>query len=277
MNNTQAPPTQEPKIKTRVLASLISAGRLGKSTVFGDGIIPWLDFAQVPWMAIDGDDVHRTLSQRHPTKIKLTPVKDEATFLMVWKHSGNAPVEICDLPAQQTPMFLNTFAKYSIVEVLARKGIRLTLFLFATHDDIAALQSAGMLAKFFGTNVDYVIVENPAVRPVGDFYQSPLAAHLLDRLAAKRLQLPAIDLFTMKEIHELSKKAQRWLSFQDAKNELSDFAETAIEYFQNRIMVQCEDLADLLLPDVSLIKNRCVRTSGVKEFFGNDTDWSLIV
>ena len=51
----------------------------------------------------------------------------------------------------------------------------------------------------------------------------------------------------------------------------------AIEYFQNRLMVQCEDIAELLLPDVSLIKNRCVRTSGVKEFLGNDTDWNLIV
>jgi len=248
--------TQAPKIKTRLLTSMISAGQIGKTTIFMQGVIPWLEFASIDWLAVDCDGEHHTLSDTLEASV-FHPVADPDDFVTLFEENALVPVEIIDFPAQHTSFYVKLFQRLRILESLNAKGVRITLFLFAT-DLSAATHSAALMVEVFGDQVDYVIVENPARSKFNSFYRTVLAQQLKE-LGAKTIELPALLQLTLNEIRIKSKEAERFFSFNEAKPSLSHLAKNDIEYFQNRIAAQLEDIADLIVPDTALIKKKIVR------------------
>ena len=70
---------QNPKITTRLLTSMVSAGQIGKTTIFLQGVIPWLEFAGVDWLAVDCDSEHHTLSDTLQASV-FHPVADPDAY-----------------------------------------------------------------------------------------------------------------------------------------------------------------------------------------------------
>jgi hypothetical protein len=114
------------------------------------------------------------------------------------------------------------------------------------------------MVETFADEVDYVIVENPARSKFNSFYRTGLA-QLLKDLGAKTVELPALLQLTLNEVRVKSREAGRFLSFKEVKPSLSHMARNDVEYFQNRIAAQLEDMAELLLPDTGLIKKKITR------------------
>jgi hypothetical protein len=245
------------KIRTRIIASMISGGQIGKSTALGEAVSPTLEYWGVEYSAVDLDGEHKTLSDRNDRAV-LHEIKSADSFIALFNGTGKMPVEILDFPAQNTSFYLDCFERFKTLKFLEEKGVRMTQFIFASAAP-SAISSAAMIVGAFGEQVDYVIVENPARTLAEPFYATAVSLRL-NELGAKTLKLPEVTSTALGEIKQLSKEAGRWLSFQAAKSLLSGQVREDIEYFLDRSAERLEDIAEVILPDVALIKNKVVRT-----------------
>jgi hypothetical protein len=237
---------------------MISVGQIGKSLVLGEGIASWLQYANIPHALIDCDHEHRTLSDRFQDAV-FAPVHSSDDFRLLFEELGGLPVDIIDLPAQQTTFFMDCFHQFHTLELLASKAVRMTIFIFAAELP-AAIQSAARIVETFHDAVDYVIVENPARFKSNGFYRSRVAKSLTT-LGAKKLEIPFITATTWEEIKKLSAHEGRWLSLTESKEKLSISSRADVEYFLGQMTVRCEDIADILVPELALIKNKAIRLS----------------
>ena len=69
MTNEAGPLNAQSAIRRRFIACTQSTGRIGKSTV-AEGLISWLRYAGVAFVAVDADSQHRTLSHRYPCDVE---------------------------------------------------------------------------------------------------------------------------------------------------------------------------------------------------------------
>jgi hypothetical protein len=246
----------KPEVKTRLLTSMVSAGQLGKTTVLGEGLVPWLKFIEVPYLLIDADSEHRTLSDRFPEAI-FHQVNTIDAFGELINNSGKLPVEIVDFPAQSTSTYVEWISQRRWVDALEHRGVRFTIFIFAA-DLPAAIQSASQIVRAFSDRADYVVVENGARYRSKQFYQTAVAKELAD-FGAKKVDVPFIMDMTRAAVKSQSAKAGRWLTLDEAKMHVGEIERMDIEFFVNQMAMQCEDILTVLVPDPSSIKNKCIR------------------
>jgi hypothetical protein len=79
------------------------------------------------------------------------------------------------------------------------------------------------------------------------------------------LPKPAITQGTIDAWHSLERKEGKYLSIDDARKHpgIHELSRMELDYVRNRFLVQCEDYADRILPDTSLIKTKVVRMKDV--------------
>src|SRR5271157_4126024 len=67
--------------------------------------------------------------------------------------------------------------------------------------------------------------------------------------------------------HSLERKEGKYLSFDDARTHpgIHELSRMELDYVRNRFLVQCEDYADRILPDTSLIKTKVSRMKDVEK------------
>lgn len=246
-------------IQSRLIANIQSTGRMGKSTV-QQVLWEWLAFAGIASAAIDTDGEHRTLNAWYPEDVSFAPFTTRENLLPVLNACGDAPVELIDFPAQATTEILAGFEDFSALSILTEKRVRLTLLIFAS-DERAAMASAAACVNYVGDAADYVIVRNPARYPSDIFGHSKLAKMLS---GAPAINLPRITQATLVEIDQASKAARRPLTLRQAETVVPIGSRMEIENFFSRCFTQCEDAADTLLPDASLIQTRVQRPKAKK-------------
>jgi hypothetical protein len=66
--------------KHRTLTSFQSTGRMGQ-LVLKQGLISWFGFASIPFLAIDADSEHNTLSRWYPDDTIKRPYRSEDDLL----------------------------------------------------------------------------------------------------------------------------------------------------------------------------------------------------
>jgi hypothetical protein len=251
--------TDKPPITSRFIACTQSTGRVGKSFC-AQGIISVLRYQKVNYTAIDADKQHRTLKRRHPEIDAFDATKSIDDFFLMIQALPPAPVILVDFPAQSTDFLLESAEKLQLLEFFERKGIRITFLIFAA-DDQTARESAADTVRFFGDRADYLLVENPARFKSDAFKRIPLAKWFSDR-NTPTLHIPYITTPTMEAWERLEMKLGHSLILDDVRTHegLHDLSRMELDYVRNRFLVQCEDFADRIVPDVNLIKTKVFRS-----------------
>jgi hypothetical protein len=222
-------------------------------------------YAGMDFAAVDADSEHQTLSRRYP--------EDSAIFDATKTFDGFArmlyelpafPLIIVDFPAQATDFLLSAARHFKLVEFFKQSGIRPTLLLFAA-DDPTAKESAAKTVRFFDDDVDYLLVENPAKFKSDEFKRTALSAWLAER-STPTLRIPAITALTMNAWEALERKLKRYLPLSEAcqQKELHELSRYELGFLRDRFLVQFEDYASQILPDINLVKNKVARLVGAR-------------
>jgi hypothetical protein len=247
-----APPT----VARRFLACTQSRGGIGKSTV-AETLITWLNFAGVPYGALDADRQNQTLSKRYPGNVKLfEATKSESDFLRFIRGLPDLPVIVVDFPAQATDLILSYAEHYGLKDHFENAGIRPTFLIFAA-DDSAVKLSGSDTVQFFMDSADYILIENPARFESDVFKKTPLFKWLLER-KTPTLRLPPIATPTIEAWEALERKLKRYLPLEEASKhpDLYELSRHELQYFRDRVLAQFDGLASRLVPDIGLIKNK---------------------
>ena len=249
--------SQLPVINQRIHWCTQSPGRTGKST-FADGDISWLEFAGIPYSAVDADSQHHTLSDRHPEIPLFDATSSQDGFGQFLNSLPATPVLIVDFPAQATENILRFAAHFHMLSTFEKLGIRPTLLIFAANDP-AAQDSALDTLEFFGPKADYILVENSARFESNAFKATPLYDRFL-QAGALTISIPRMSI-APSEWQSAQHRLGKGLSLDEMTKlpDLSPWAKVEISGVRNRFLAQLEDCAHLLLPDVSLIKNKVAR------------------
>ena len=107
---------------------------------------------------------------------------------------------------------------------------------------------------------DYLLIKNPARFRSHAFDDSALA-EVFSKNRIPIIELPTLTNTTIQEMAIASAEKKKHLTYAEASKTLSIpfICRKEIEHFLNRILVQCEDAAPVLIPDPSLIKNKVLR------------------
>jgi hypothetical protein len=240
----------------RTLTSLQSTGRIGRSTL-KQGLLSWFGYVGIEFTAIDADPEHRTLSSWYPDLTDKKPYHDENDLLPILNTVGEAGVQLIDFPSQETKSILRAFDHFNALELFAAKNTRLTIFIFAS-DERAAMVSAHQIISSFDSSADYVIVENPARFTSSVFFHSKLP-ELLEKFNAPTIEIPRITQTTIAILDDASKQQKKALTFREAEPVLEIGSRFELEHWRNRLFVQFEDIADVLLPSNEQIKKKVER------------------
>jgi hypothetical protein len=171
----------------------------------------------------------------------------------------DSPLSVADFPAQATDFLLDSMQSLRVLDALEKSETRMTVLMFAA-DDPTATASMAKTYRALGNRIDYIVVKNPARFRSHLFDESSLA-ELFRQNKVPVIQLPAITATTLQQINSASAQQRRHLTFAEAvkMQGLHQMCRFEIEHFLNRVYVQCEDAARVLLPDPSLIKNKVTR------------------
>jgi hypothetical protein len=246
------------KTNHRFITCFQSSGRIGKSTAL-EGILAWADFAGVPIAAVDCDAEHLTLSKRFPEAVFVDATKSNDEFLQLILSLPDTPLALADFPAQATDFLLKAMESLRVLDALDQRGTRMTILMFAA-DDPTATASMAKTYRVLGDRVDYLLVKNPARFRSQIFDESPLA-EVFRKNEVPVLELPAVTTTTLQQIAIASAQRKKHLTFSEAAKlpGLHQMCRFEIEHFLNRVFVQCEDAAPILVPDPAFIKTRVTR------------------
>jgi hypothetical protein len=259
---TEGHKATQPAVTRRFLCCTQSTGRVGKSTV-AEGLITWLRYAEVPFVAIDADDEHRTLANRYPQDVEeFHATRSENEFHEMVLSLPQLPVTLVDFPAQSTGFLLNAFRNLRLLDAFEEEGIRPTFFIFAS-DDSTAMESASASVRFFLERADYLLVENPARFKSEAFKKTPLYGWLSER-ATPTLRLPTVTDITMNSWKSIERTTKTHVPLDEACTHPDAYRTVryALANFRDSFLCQFEDVAvPRLLSDDSLIRNKVVRSN----------------
>jgi hypothetical protein len=250
------------KIKHRFITCFQSSGRIGKSTAL-EGILAWANFAQVPVAAVDCDAEHLTLSKRFPEAAFVDATRSHDQFLQLMLALPDTPLAVADFPAQATDFLLKAMESLRVLDALDDRGTRMTVLMFAA-DDPTATASMAKTYQTLRNRVDYLLVKNPARFRSQIFDESPLAERFRT-ISVPVLELPAVTTTTLQQIAAASAERKKHLTFSEAAKmpSLHQMCRFEIEHFLNRVFVQCEDAANILVPNPdSIVQNHVTRVNG---------------
>jgi hypothetical protein len=246
------------KISHRLVTCFQSSGRIGKSTA-QEGIITWARFAGISVAAVDCDAEHRTLSKKFPEAAFVDATKSKDEFLQLIMELPDSPLAVADFPAQATDFLLGAMESLQVLDALDERETRMTILMFAA-DDPTATASMAKTYRALGERVDYLLVKNPARFRSHAFDESALA-ELFRKMKVPVLALPAITTTTLQTIADASAEKKKHLTYSEAVKipSIHPMCRFEIEHFLNRVFVQCEDAARVLVPEPSTIKNKVFR------------------
>jgi hypothetical protein len=258
--NTTAPAQAETKINRRFITAAQGKGGLGKS-LLSASLIEYLRYAGVPFKAIDSDALNLSLATRYPGEYvrEFDVTKTANDFGVMLATLPDVPVMILDNPSNFTTEFLSYVEHYSMLDVFDRTQTRLTMFVFMS-DDPDARNTAAQLVARFGDRIDWIMVNNPKVFKSDEFKRTGAYDRLV-QFNAPIITLPEIQEVTKTLWEELEDAKQQSFAMGEASRhpDLNLVGQMELSGFLDRMFVQFENCASLLLPTADLIKNKVVR------------------
>jgi hypothetical protein len=256
-------------IKRRFIACLNHHYTLGE-TFLAEGIITWLEFAQIPYLALDLNKDYPKLYSRHPETTHVVDAQGDTRenlveMLHLVEESPEFPVILADFPYHKNSLTKLLFDDLPTLQVFQHFGIRMTLpVLFGA--ECRTLDSIGDVVSRFKDTVDYLMVDNPSRYTYFNYKFKEDGVY-------KRLQESNCPTFTIPRCSKRSiedweiKLENRFnpnegplnpLSLGQVYNhpELSFTTRAELSALRQGFIEECEKHAHVLLPHGSLMKRR---------------------
>lgn len=243
-------------IKHRLIFPLQAKGNVGKSLETAARAC-WLNQRGIPWQGFDLDGDNKTLSRLFPEQAKLIPLHGQAEDLdeviSILRKATAAPVTLVDPRAHLDGQLMRALSATHFFDIANAQNIGITIMVFPL-DDLDVMTNLDAVCQFCGSQVDYVIVRNPArAARTRMFDGSELETELLN-LHAGSITLPVLSEFVKLRLAKLEADHQRGIPFNEAIGNdelaLDIMARGVLQDWLGTLFAQYDRIAAKLLPTV---------------------------
>ncbi len=241
-------------IKHRLIFPLQAKGNVGKSLETAARAC-WLNQRGIPWQGFDLDGDNKTLSRLFPEQAKLIPLNGQAEDLdeviSILRKATAAPVTLVDPRAHLDGQLMKALSATHFFDIANTQNIGITIMVFPL-DDLDVMTNLDAVCQFCGSQVDYVIVRNPArAARTRMFDGSELEKELLS-LNAGNVTLPVLSEFVKLRLAKLETEHQRGIPFNEAVGNdalgLDIMARGVLQDWLCTLFVEYDRIAAKLLP-----------------------------
>ena len=204
--------------KHRLILPMQAKGNVGKSIETAARAC-WLNQRGIPWQGFDLDGDNRTLSRLFPGQTKLVPLNGQAEdldeLISILRKTTAAPVTLVDPRAHLDGLIIKALHATHFFEIANTQNIGITVMVFPL-DDLDVMTNLDAVCQFCGSQVEYVIVRNPArAAKTRMFDGSELERELLN-LHAATIKLPVLSEFVKLRLAKMEADHQRGVPFNEA-------------------------------------------------------------
>lgn len=217
----------------------------------------WLNQRGIEWQGFDLDGDNRTLSRLFPDQVKLTPMRGQAEdldeLILILRKTTAKPVTVIDPRAHLDAQLMRVFSATHFFDIASTQNIGITLMVFP-FDDMDVMTNLDAVCQFCGSQVDYVIVRNPARAAKNRMFDgSTLEKELLDS-GAVTITVPILSEFVKLRLAKLEADHQRGIPFNEALGNdalrLDIMARGVLQDWLSTLFNQYDQIAAKLLPAV---------------------------
>src|SRR5438132_12685618 len=256
--------------KYRLILPMQAKGNVGKSIETAARAC-WLKQRGIHWQGFDLDGDNRTLSRLFPDQTKLVPLSGQADdldeLISILRKVTAAPVTLVDPRAHLDGQLIMALHATHFFEIANAQSIGITVMVFPL-DDLDVMANLDAVCQFCGSQVEYVIVRNPARAPKTRMFDgSELKTELLD-LDAASITLPVLSEFVKLRLAKLEAEHQRGIPFNEAIGNdelgLDIMARGVLQDWLGTLFAQYDRIAAKLLPatEAATIKPKVVPPIG---------------
>jgi len=240
--------------KYRLILPMQAKGNVGKSLETAARAC-WLNQRGIHWQGFDLDGDNRTLSRLFPGQTKLVPLNGQPDDLdeLIWilRKTTATPVTLVDPRAHLDGQLMKALHATHFFDIANAQSVGITVMVFPL-DDLDVMTNLDAVCQFCGSQVEYVIVRNPArAAKTRMFDGSELERELLN-LQAGTITLPVLSEFVKLRLAKLEADHQRGIPFNEAigNDELSldIMARGVLQDWLGTLFAQYDLIAAKLLP-----------------------------
>ena len=241
-------------IKHRLILPMQAKGNMGKS-IEVVARASWLNQRSIHWQGFDLDGDNRTLSRLFPEQTKLIPLNGQAEdldeLIAILRQAAATPVTLVDPRAHLDALLTKAIRATHFFDIANAQGIGITIMVFPL-DDLDVMTNLDAVCQFCGSQVDYIIVRNPARAPKTRMFDgSELEKELLS-LHAGSVTLPVLSEFVKLRLAKLEAEQQRGIPFNEAIGNdelgLDIMARGVLQDWLGTVFAQYDLIAAKLLP-----------------------------
>jgi hypothetical protein len=242
--------------KHRLILPMQAKGNMGKS-IEAVARACWLNQRGIHWQGFDLDGDNRTLSRLFPEQTKLVPLNGQAEdldeLIAILRKATAAPVTLVDPRAHLDGHLMKALGATHFFEIASAQSIGITIMVFPL-DDLDVMTNLDAVCQFCGSQVEYVIVRNPARAPKTRMFDgSELEKELLSHHAGS-VTLPVLSEFVKLRLAKLEADHQRGIPFNEAIGNdqlgLDIMARGVLQDWLGTLFAQYDRIAVKLLPSV---------------------------
>lgn len=240
--------------KHRLILPMQAKGNVGKS-IEAAARACWLNQRGIPWQGFDLDGDNRTLSRLFPSQTKLVPLNGQADdldeLISILRKATATPVTLVDPRAHLDGQLMKALHVTHFFEIANAQSIGITIMVFPL-DDLDVMTNLDAICQFCGSEVDYVIVRNPARAPKTRMFDNSELERELLNLHAGSITLPVLSEFVKLRLAKLEADHQRGIPFNEAIGNdelgLDIMARGVLQDWLATLFAQYDRIAAKLLP-----------------------------
>jgi hypothetical protein len=189
-----------------LITCAVKRGNLGKSTAVSL-LAGWLEQRGVPWLGFDLDPDHQSFVRLFPDTVKSVPLGEEpeGDVIKVLRAATAAPVTLIDPRAHLSGTILRAWEMIRFPDTFADHGGRTTALVFPA-DDLEVMSDLDATVTRLGSQVNYLVVRNPARSPRTHMFDGSELEAELTRLGAAFVEIP--PLLSLARNHLAAKEAE---------------------------------------------------------------------
>ncbi len=174
-------------------------------------------------------------------------------LITVLKKTTAKPVTLVDPRAHLDGQIMKALSATHYFDIANAQGIRITLMVFPL-DDLDVMSNLDAVCQFCGSQVDYVIVRNPARAPKTRMFDGSELEQDLIKLGSVSITVPVLSEFAKIKLAKLEAEQQRGVPFNEAVTSdelgLDIMARGVLQDWLATMFNQYDQIAGKLLPAV---------------------------
>jgi hypothetical protein len=184
----------------------VKRGNLGKSTALSL-LAGWLEQRGIPWQGFDLDPDHQSFVRLFPDTVQSVPLGEEpeGDIIRVLRAVTAKPVTLIDPRAHLSGTILRAWEMIRFPGTFAASGGRITA-LVCPADDLEVMADLDATVTRLGSQVNYLVVRNPARSPRTHMFDGSELEAELTRLRAAFVKIP--PLLSLARNHLAAKEAE---------------------------------------------------------------------